>query len=468
MTLRSRLLLAMGLVAALLLVAAFAVTRTTTDHLVAQVDEQLTRFTEPGAGPRPGADSLLLPPPSDQDAGSGFSTLYVGAFEGDQLVTRLAPNLGDDRAAEPVLSAEQATELALDARNESVASTVAGTDYRVAVSVDSSGTLVVVGVPLDDVNAAIDRMVLVQGVTSAAVLLVLALITWWVLRLGVRPLRQMTVAASHVAEGDLSLRLPDAPAGTEAAELGRALNTMLARIEEAFDERTRSEERLRRFIADASHELRTPVTTVRGYAELYRMGGLSDPEQLDVAIARTESEAVRMGRLVDDLLALARMDQGRRPEPGRSRLDQVVRDVVADTAVVHPERTITDALAPIEVLGVQDELHQIVANLVTNAVLHTPPGTPIEVTLDADAGVARLCVVDHGPGMSDIDRERAFERFHRADPSRSRASGGSGLGLSIVEAIVAAHGGRAWLEVTSPDDPTSPGTTAVVELPLAT
>jgi two-component system OmpR family sensor kinase len=466
-TLRSRLLLAMGLVAALLLVASFAVTRTTTDHLVAQVDEQLTRFAGPGGGPRPNTDSPMLPPPSDDDAGSGFSTLYVGAFDGDELVTRLAPNLGDDRTAEPVLSRTQAAELALSARNESFPSTVAGTEYRVAASVDSSGSLVVVGVPLDDVNAAIDRLVVVQGVTSAAVILVLALITWWVLRLGVQPLRQMTVAASHVAEGDLSLRLPGAPAGTEAAELGRALNTMLARIEEAFDERTRSEERLRRFIADASHELRTPVTTIRGYAELYRMGGLAEVDQLDTAIARTESEAVRMGRLVDDLLALARMDQGRRPEPSRTRLDQVARDVVADTAVVHPERTITDTLSAVEVMGVPDELHQVVANLVTNAVVHTPPATPIQVTLQADDDVVQLRVVDHGPGMSDVDRERAFERFHRADPSRSRTSGGSGLGLSIVEAIVAAHGGGAWLEVTTPDDPVSPGTTAVVELPRA-
>lgn len=467
MTLRSRLLLAMGLVAALLLVTSFAVTRTTTNHLVAQVDEQLTRFAGPGGGPRPSTDTPLLPPPSDDDAGSGFSTLYVGAFEGDELVTRLAPNLGDERTAEPVLSVAQATQLALDARNESVASTMSGTEYRVAVSADSSGSLVVVGVPLDDVNAAIDRLVVVQGVTSAAVILVLALITWWVLRLGVQPLRQMTVAASHVAEGDLSLRLPDAPTGTEAAELGRALNTMLSRIEEAFDERTRSEERLRRFIADASHELRTPVTTIRGYAELYRMGGLADVDQLDTAIARTESEAVRMGRLVDDLLALARMDQGRRPEPSRTRLDQVARDVIADTAVVHPERTITDELSAVEVLGVPDELHQVVANLVTNAVVHTPPATPIDVSLQADGDVVQLRVVDRGPGMSEVDRERAFERFHRADPSRSRASGGSGLGLSIVEAIVDAHGGRAWLEVTAPDDPVSPGTTAVVELPRA-
>jgi two-component system OmpR family sensor kinase len=468
MTLRARLLMAMGFVAALLLVASFAVTRTTTGHLVAQVDEQLDRFVvTAGGGPRPGFDDPAAPPPREEDPGSGFSTLYVGAFVDGELVTRLAPNLGEQTAAAPLLDQAAAESLAQTQRFDSVGSSVPGTDFRVAASIDDTGALVVVGVPLDDVNAAVGRLVAVQAMTSVTVLLVLGLITWWVLRLGVRPLRQMTEAASDVAEGDLSLRLPDAPAGTEAAELGSALNTMLARLEQAFDERSRSEARLRRFIADASHELRTPVTTVRGYAELYRMGGLDDPRQLEAAMARTEAESVRMARLVEDLLALARLDRGAPARWQTVGLDAVVRDVVADMAVVRPERHIELDLVPVALDADADQLHQVVANLVTNAVVHTPAGAPVMVRLRDVDGAAVLRVEDRGPGMSALDRERAFERFHRADPSRSRASGGSGLGLSIVDAIVSAHGGSVHLEPTDLAGASTQGTTAVVELPGA-
>lgn len=474
MTLQARLLWAVGLVAALLLVSAFVVTTTTTDYLVDQLDRQLARFAGPDDGggrfvPEPPSTPIQGASPPAADDGSQFSTLFAGSFEDGILVTRLAPTGAAEDSAVPALSLAAAESLVDSGRIVTVGSDVDGTSYRAVVRSDRDGDLIVFAVQRNDVDAAIERLVLVQGLASAAVVSVLGLVTWWVLRLGVRPIRRMTAAATEVAAGDLSQRIPDAPVGTEAAQLGDALNTMLEHIETAFAERTSSQERLRRFVADASHELRTPVTTIRGYAELYRVGGLGARDDLDAAMSRTESEAVRMGRLVEDLLELARLDQGRRPPEERVRLDQVVADVVADAAVVRPERIVRTELEPLEVDGVRDQLHQVAANLVANAAVHTPPGTTATVRLTAEGPHAVLEVVDDGPGMAPDVAARAFERFYRADPSRSRASGGSGLGLSIVASIVETHGGAVSLHPTiaARSGSDAQGTTVRVELPLA-
>jgi two-component system OmpR family sensor kinase len=256
--------------------------------------------------------------------------------------------------------------------------------------------------------------------------------------------------------------VPDVATGTEAGELGIALNQMLGRIEDAFDERARSEQRLRQFVADASHELRTPVTTVRGYAELFRAGGLDDPAELAEAMRRTEQEAVRMGALVDDLLHLARLDQGRPLAREPVDLAAMADDVVRDTRAVDPGRPVvahTDG--PVVVTGDDARLRQVVANVVGNAVVHTPPGTPIEVRVRREPTAAVVEVVDEGPGMPPDVAARAFERFYRADPARSRHQGGSGLGLSIVQATVAAHGGTVELD-TMP----GAGTTVRIVLPV--
>ena len=188
----------------------------------------------------------------------------------------------------------------------------------------------VVATQREDVDDAISRLVRVELAATGAIVAILALVTFWVVRLGVRPIKRMTATASGIAAGDLSQRVPEGVSGTEAAELGTALNQMLGRIEEAFDERTRSEDRLRRFVGDASHELRTPVTTIRGYAELYRSGGLDDDDELREAMRRTEQEAIRMGALVDDLLLLARLDQGRPLERAPVELGVLAEDAVRD------------------------------------------------------------------------------------------------------------------------------------------
>jgi two-component system OmpR family sensor kinase len=308
-----------------------------------------------------------------------------------------------------------------------------------------------------------NRLVLVEVAVTLFVLAVLAVVAFWVLRLGVRPVKEMTATATAIAEGDLSHRVPVAPARTEAGQLGAALNTMLGRIETAFEARAASERRLRQFVADASHELRTPLTTIRGYAELYRQGGLEDREALDQAMRRTEQEALRMGGLVDDLLLLARLDQGRPLGKAPIDLGVLAVDACSDAQVVAPDhRVVADVQPDVIVEGDEPRLRQVVHNLVRNAVVHTPAGTSVQVQVSVVAGRAALEVRDDGPGMDPDAVAHAFERFWRADTSRARVSGGSGLGLSIVQAIVEAHGGHVSLSSTQ-----GVGTTVRVDLPLA-
>jgi two-component system OmpR family sensor kinase len=239
----------------------------------------------------------------------------------------------------------------------------------------------------------------------------------------------MAETADAIAAGNLSLRVDRAEPSTEVGRLGLALNTMLAEIEEAFGQRALSEQRLRRFVADASHELRTPLTSIRGYAELWRQGGLDEPAALADAMRRIEKEAERMGVLVDELLLLARLDQGRPLGADPVDLARVVADAVADASAVEPGRPIT-LTGPDHLLvkGDESRLHQVVANLLANCRIHTAPATAVRVRLANEGDIAVLEVEDDGPGLGP-EPQRVFERFYRADPARSRASGGVGLGL---------------------------------------
>jgi signal transduction histidine kinase len=281
---------------------------------------------------------------------------------------------------------------------------------------------------------------------TAAVLATTALVAWWVLRQGVRPLAALAATADAVARGELSQRVADTDTRTEAGRLGRAFNGMLARIEEAFAQRAATEARLRRFAADASHELRTPLTSIRGYADLYRQGALADDVALDGAMGRIEAEAARMGGLVDDLLLLARLDQDRPLERTPLRLDELVADAVRDARAVEPDRPITLSADPATVVGDEARLRQVIGNLLANARVHTPAGTPVEVAVGAQDGWAVVEVADEGPGLDPEQAGRVFERFYRADPARTRASGGTGLGLAIVASVARAHGGAAEVD----------------------
>ncbi len=327
------------------------------------------------------------------------------------------------------------------------------------------GDLVVLGIPLDDVNQTLQLLLFLEAPVSFAVLLGMAVLARWIIRIGLRPLEQMGATAQAIAGGDLSRRVEPATPRTEIGRLGLALNSMLTQIESAFAEQTQSEQRLRRFVADASHELRTPLTSIRGYAELLRRGASEKPHDAALARRRIEEEAVRMSSLVDDMLLLARLDQGRPLERAPVDLTTIARDARSDAAAVAPNRTITlelEANCKVVVTGDEMRLRQVVGNLVRNALVHTPSGSPIEIGVGQQNGSAILTVADHGPGLPSGDTARVFEAFYRADPSRSRDRGGSGLGLSIVAAVVAAHRGKVQALPTD-----GGGATFRVELPLA-
>jgi two-component system OmpR family sensor kinase len=338
--------------------------------------------------------------------------------------------------------------------------------YRVATVPANIGHVIpgtlVVAIPMRDIDDTLHHLLLIELLVAAGVLFALALLAWWVVHMGLRPLERMGETAGAIAGGDLSRRVEPADEKTEVGRLGLALNSMLGQIENAFAERTASETRLRRFVADASHELRTPLTSIRGYAELFRRGANTRPDDLAKTMRRIEEAAARMGVLVDDLLLLARLDQGRPLEHGPVDLTRLVAAAVDDQRATSPERPVTyDATGPVVVNGDEFRLRQVLANLLENARSHTPPATAVDVRVSQAGDTAIVEVRDHGPGMRAEAAARAFERFWRSDPSRTRSSGGAGLGLAIVAAITEAHGGHAEVE-TAPGE----GATFRVYLPL--
>jgi two-component system, OmpR family, sensor kinase len=333
-------------------------------------------------------------------------------------------------------------------------------EYRVQALAAPQGTLVT-AVSLNPTNDTLNSLVRVELLASLAVLGVLLILAVLTVRRGLRPLEDMTETAGAIASGDLTRRVPAADEETEVGRLGTALNAMLAQIETAFGEKSASEARLRQFVADASHELRTPLTSIRGYSELLRKGGFPDEEGRRRALARVEDEAARMGGLVDDLLLLARLDQGRPLERTPVDLVAVAADAVDDARAVDPGRPITLlASQEVQVAGDRDRLGQVAHNLVRNALTHTPAGTEVVVMVRRDTERATISVADRGPGLDDHQAARVFDRFYRATSARPRS--GTGLGLAIVQAISQALGGEATVA-------SNPGRGAVftVSLPLA-
>ena len=373
------------------------------------------------------------------------------------------------------------------------------------------GTLIV-GVNLGDIDGSIARLAAIDAIVGAVLLLGLAAVGYAVVKASLRPLTDIERTAGQIAAGDLTRRVAQADPSTEVGRLAGSLNRMLEHIEAAFRARTaseeaarrseeaargsamaasRSEERMRRFIADASHELRTPLTAIRGYAEYYRQrGGTRAPNRSNVAVAerpdapaiapfdldrmieRVEQEAKRMGVLVDDLLLLARLDQQRPLDFRTVDMLAIAIDALHDARVIAPDRTIDlTVTSPEAALVIGDEvgLRQVVGNLMNNAIAHTPDGTPVDITIrvaasvpvpvpplaGSDGPVVIVEVADHGPGLSAEQREHVFERFYRTDRSRTRTAGGTGLGLAIVNSMISAHGGRVWVDTTSGSGATS-------------
>lgn len=328
-----------------------------------------------------------------------------------------------------------------------------GVSFRMKVATMESGQTLIVGASMQEAARTLSRLTKVEELGGALILLVAALAGMWLMRLGLRPLVRMEAAAETIAEENLAQRLPGDEAKTELGRLARVLNTMLSRLETAFSERKaseerlrNSEERLRRFAADASHELRTPIASVRAHAELYQRRGDKAGDAGPV-MAKIEQEATRLTHLVDDLLVLARLDEHQPLAAQPVDLGALANDAVDAARAVDPGRTWELTVdGSVEVRGDRNRLRQVFDNLLTNVRLHTPPGTGATVGVTADNGDAVIEVADSGPGLSDADRARIFERFFRADPSRARESGGAGLGLSIVAAILTAHGGTVGVE----------------------
>ena len=338
------------------------------------------------------------------------------------------------------------------------------TRYRVVAAPDQmDGTITVVAIPLRATDDTLKQLLVVEALVIGGVLVVLGLVSWAVVRVGLLPLDRMGHTAGAIAGGDLSHRVESTDPRTEVGRLGISLNAMLDRLERAFGEREASEDRLRRFIADASHELRTPLASIRGYAELFRMGAARDPAEVEKAMGRIEDEAARMGVLVEDLLTLARLDEVADTPHAQLDLAALVRDAVDDGRAAAPGREIGIEIdGPALVLGDRDQLRQVLGNLLRNAFVHTPEGTPIEVSLGHVDGEVRVEVRDHGPGLPTSDAEALFERFWRSEGGRERGRGGAGLGLAIVAAIVDAHDG----DVRAGNAPGG-GATFVVTLPAA-
>jgi two-component system, OmpR family, sensor kinase len=419
-----------------------------------------------------GQNGNTSPPPGDGGAGGPLdtvdeqivkrSTAVMTVLRDGRTINPQPSGFVDDPDPLPDLSGYDFQ--ALEAKNNHIFSAKAvegDLDYRVLAQINPANDISIVAIPLDDVEATIRNLTLIISIVGALVLLTMTGLVWFVIRESLAPIDSMISTAGLIAGGDLSQRVDIEDERNEVGSLGRALNTMLNRIESSFAVKEESERRLRQFVADASHELRTPLTSIRGYAELYRSGAVSTPEETARVMGRIESEGTRMGHLVEDLLLLARLDQGR---PLRSELVDLVKlvaDAVMDAQASAPNQPISyehdeEAL----VVGDADRLKQVVENLLANALIHTPPGTPVAVTVRSLGDSVSLIVADEGPGIGAADVERIFDRFYRADSSRARSSGGVGLGLSIVTSIVEAHGGKIQLD-------TQPGEGAAFTVNLA-
>jgi two-component system OmpR family sensor kinase len=328
--------------------------------------------------------------------------------------------------------------------------------YRVRASIDPGSTsTLIIATSLAGVDGTLHRLVLIELAVTAALVAAVALLGLWIVRLGLRPLDDISKTADAIAAGDLSHRVRRAEPRTEVGRLGLALNTMLDRIEA-------SDQRLRRFVADASHELRTPLAAVRAYSELFRRGAAARPDDLERAMGGIERESERMSALVDDLVLLARLDEGRPLELEPVRLDELAEEAVETYRAVEQSHPIDLTTAPLVALADRARLRQVLDNLLANTRSHTPAGTAVHVRVATAGREAVIEVADDGPGMSAEQAAQVFERFYRADSSRSRDTGGVGLGLSIVAAIAEAHHGTMSVS-SEPGE----GATFRLALPLA-
>lgn len=479
MSIRAR--LTIGIVALLLVILGVlgaAVVGATRSTLIAQVDatvvEAAQRFEVPNPGPpRRGdrddheeRDHDDRPAVIDSTAGTQIERPVARMVYGPDGALLAASPSGYPDEPDPLPD--------LDLRSSEVEElpsggiiTVESEDddlrYRAMVNRLEDGFVVVTAAPLAAVEKTVRDLLWLVGIASIAALGLAALGSSLLVRRGLQPIDRMIDTAAAIGAGDLSQRVDDADPRTELGRLGNALNEMLGQIERAADARAASEERLRRFVGDAAHELRTPLTSLRGYAELYRQGAMTDETAIRRGMGRIESEAIRMSRLVDDLLLLAKLDQQRELDREPIDLGAIARDAAQDFRAADPARPLqVDIQDGVVAAGDQVAVRQVIDNLLANARVHTPEGTPVSLTVRTAGREAEVVVADEGPGIPPDARTKIFERFGRVDPGRSRATGGSGLGLAIVVSLVASLGGSVTLDPT-----TTRGARFVVRLPLA-
>jgi len=461
MTLRRRLVASMIILVALSLAAVDLITiNSLRSYLYGRTDDQLNAAHALVQGYVLRADARGVRVSSTEIDSRVSPEIYVEIFDasGKLIVSRPsgsttardpAPRLPAHLPVEPTATVQQQLKShgSYSPDNDSVnvtSESKGGPQYRLQASALPGGTLVV-ATRLDSVEATLTSLRNIELAVSLAVVVALLALMTLLIRRGLRPLEQMTKEADAISAGDLTRRVDPSDPETEIGRLGRALNGMLSQIEAAFAQRTASEDRLRRFLADASHELRTPLTSIRGYAELLRKDALNGEDDREKALARIESEAARMGVLVEDLLTLARIGEG--PEPERVRVDlaPLVADATADARAMDPSRKITIvAPRPVAVAGDEQRLRQLIQNLLANALAHTPDRTPVEVKVVNEGARAILQVKDHGPGMDAEQAKRVFDRFYRGKGSRS--DGGSGLGLFIVATVARTLGGYVTVD----------------------
>lgn len=431
--------------------------QTVSNHLINQVDQKLHGVIDQG-GIRSGTEPWKEVP---------YNEFALLVFDED----------GDFVGATPAGYKDAPYSLpdVAEAPTESGYFTVASADgdmtYRAVTLVDTQATVlgvegvytIVVATSMEGVEATSATLTKTVVITGIVVAVIGILAAWGITRRGLRVVDHMVTDAETVASGRIDHRITAADPRTEMGRLSLALNRMVSRLTDAIAERDRQHERLRQFVADAGHELRTPLTAIGGYVQLYQSGAAAQGEKLDRAMDRIGSENARLAKLVDDLMVLSRLDEEVGGDRELVELTQLAQDAVDDAEVADSTHPVAlHATRPVTVVANEGQLRQVLVNLLTNARVHTPQGTAIDVSVDVDQGWAVMRVRDHGPGIPAEHRQKVFDRFYRADPSRSRATGGSGLGLSIVSSIVAAHGGLIRLESEE-----GQGTTVEVRLPVA-
>lgn len=441
-------------------------------HLVSQVDEQLVSA----------AESMIYADDATIEPGeAGLPTLYfirqtfvaseppIYYYYPETLAISGTPDIPDLLTIDDALDEGLGITAAV-----TVSSNLPGSTWRaVALPLRSSATQGIIGVttialPLTDVQRTLRTTGVYFSIAALVIVAVGGYVGHWLVKRSLSPLRSIESTAGKIAAGDLTQRIDSPPATTEVGSLALSLNSMLTQVEQSFEARQNSERRIRRFVSDASHELRTPLAAISGYCELYSMGGVPQ-DRVDEVMGRIQSESTRMSTLVEDLLTLARLDEGRPLEFTDVDLVQMADNAAFDLQALDSTRgvavrSLSGHNPPMTLVtrADRDRIQQVFTNLIGNIVRYTPEGSPVEIALGRDSGMAVVEFRDHGPGIADADRIRVFERFYRADSSRARSHGGSGLGLAIVSGILTAHHGSAKLSKTK-----GGGLTVRIELPLS-